>query len=56
VPSIIKYLSNFPLKTKKQKAFEKWCKIYTMMFKKEHLTIDGLNTIKELSKKVNDNN
>jgi hypothetical protein len=23
VPSIIKYLSNFPLKTKKQKAFEK---------------------------------
>jgi hypothetical protein len=54
--AVLNYFNKFPLKTKKQKAFSKWCDIYSMMLNKEHLNKEGLNIIKNLAKEVNNNN
>lgn len=35
--SLVKYFNLFPLKTKKQLAFVKWCHIREMLLRKEHL-------------------
>lgn len=53
VPLIIGYLDEFSLKTKKKESFYKWKQIYKMIFNKEHLTEDGLKTIRNISKQVN---
>ena len=50
---IINYLRQYNLKTWKQESFGKWVLVYTMIENKEHLTISGLETIKDLSKKIN---
>lgn len=50
---IINYLKRYPLKTNKSLAFTKWCKIYTIMLKNEHLNEIGLNKIYLLTKDLN---
>jgi len=47
------YFSIYKLKTKKSLAFKKWCKIHDMILNKKHLTLDGINKIDLLTKKVN---
>lgn len=44
------------MKTKKQVSFTKWNEIYTIVLFKEHLTHDGLQIIRLLSKKINNLN
>jgi len=50
---IVNYLKRYPLKTKKSFTFTKWCKIYNIILKKEHLNLiaggSGLNKIHSLS-------
>ena len=50
------YFSRYKLKTKKLLAFQKWCLIHDMVLNKEHLTLEGLNKIDLLTKKINDYN
>lgn len=50
------YFSRYKLKTKKLLAFRKWCLIHDMVLNKEHLTLEGLNKIDLLTKKINDYN
>lgn len=45
---LVKYLKQFPLKTKKYTDFNMWCKIHKLSMKKVHLTEPGLNHIIEL--------
>lgn len=45
---IIPIYLNTPLKTRKNKDFIYWLEILELILKKEHLTIEGLNKIKEL--------
>ena len=51
--SICDYFKSFPLKTKKGASFDKWLVIYNMVLNKEHLTHDGLQQVRELSKLIN---
>lgn len=37
----VDYYSSFPLKTKKQAAFLKWCDIRSKLLAKEHLSPEG---------------
>ena len=53
VPNIIQYLSKFRLKTKKQESFDKWVLVYELVKNKNHLTKEGLNEIRILSKQIN---
>lgn len=53
VPLIVNYLNKFRLKTKKQKSFDKWVMSYELVQKKAHLTQEGLNEIRKLSKEIN---
>jgi hypothetical protein len=53
IPLIVKYLDNFPLKTKKKDSFNKWKKVYYMILNKEHLNSIGLENIRKLSKEIN---
>lgn len=50
---IINYLKRYPLKTHKSLAFTKWCKIYSITLKKQHLHSVGLNKIHSLTKEMN---
>lgn len=50
---IINYLNRYNLKTKKSLAFTKWCKIYNIVIKKEHINSVGLNKIHLLTKEIN---
>ena len=50
---LVNYLKRYPLKTKKSLVFTKWCKIYNITFKKEHLHSIGLNKIHLLTKEMN---
>lgn len=52
---IINYLNRYNLKTKKSLAFTKWCKIYNIVIKKEHINSVGLNKIHLLTKEINNN-
>ena len=53
---VIHYFNNFPLKTKKSISLNKWLKVFYMTQNKEHLSLIGLNKIKEISKTINLNN
>jgi len=53
VPLIVQYLNKFRLKTKKQESFDKWVLVYELVKNKNHLTKDGLNEIRLLSKQIN---
>jgi len=53
VPLIIEYINRFRLKTKKQESFDKWVTVYELVQNKAHLTEEGLNEIRKLSKEVN---
>ena len=53
IPLIIKYLNIFKLKSKKQNSFNKWVTVFNMVNTKKHLTKEGLEQIKILSKQVN---
>ena len=47
------YFISFPLKTKKSKSFapqEHWIEVYNMCLNKEHLTVDGLKKVREITK------
>jgi hypothetical protein len=41
------------LKTKKQESFNKWVTVYELIKNNAHLTENGLNEIKKLSKEIN---
>lgn len=49
----VEYLKLFPLKTKKQKAFIKWCDIRNRLLAKEHLKPGGLEIIRKLANLIN---
>lgn len=53
---IINYLNQFPLKSKKYMAFNKWLIVYNKVIKKEHKTNDGFLEIKRLSVLINKDN
>lgn len=53
ISKIIHYLKINPLKTKKSISFKRWSYIHNLISKKEHLTKDGLDKIKELTKNIN---
>ena len=53
VPLIIEYINRFRLKTKKQESFDKWVTVYELVKNKAHLTEEGFNEIRKLSKEVN---
>jgi len=53
---LINYLTQFPLKTKKQKAFIKWVNIYNMVLKKQHKNAKSFIEIKRLSVEINKDN
>ncbi len=46
--NIVNFFKKFPLKTKKQKDFEKFAEIIEMMSEKKHLSKVGLERISEL--------
>jgi hypothetical protein len=54
--SVCHYFTNFPLKTKKGESFNRWFVIYNMLLNKEHLTQNGLQQIRLLSKLINIDN
>ena len=45
---IIPFFNENPLKTSKKNDFTLFCKIVKMMIKRHHLTLEGLNKIREL--------
>ena len=51
-----RYFSNHPLKSKKSLSYENWCKVYTMVISKEHLVVEGLEKIRQITKTINVNN
>ena len=51
--SVNSYFMKYPLKTKKSTSFVKWNKAYALILKKSHLTKEGLDKIRILSRKVN---
>ena len=53
VPFIIEYINRFRLKSKKQESFDKWVVVYELVKNKAHLTEEGLNVIRKLSKEIN---
>lgn len=50
---IIDYFSNHPLKTTKRYSFEIWTRVYNMLLNKEHLSSEGLSTIRSLRTNMN---
>lgn len=53
VKPIIDYLNKYNLKTQKQKSFDKWVIVYELVFNKAHLTIQGLDRIRNIKKEIN---
>ena len=47
------YFIAFPLKTKKSVSFVKWNEIHKIVLAKQHLTLEGIKTIRIISKQVN---
>jgi hypothetical protein len=56
VKAIREYFLLFPLYTKKQLSLEKWILVHNMVLNKEHLTLDGLNKVRNIQKAINLNN
>jgi Proton-conducting membrane transporter/NADH-Ubiquinone oxidoreductase (complex I), chain 5 N-terminus/LAGLIDADG endonuclease len=50
---ILKYLKNFPLKTKKFISYTRWLKVYNLVYNKKHFSTEGLIIIKFLTKLIN---
>lgn len=50
---IIKYINNFPLKTKKHISYIRWLKVHKLVINKEHLDTANLEKIKCLIKFIN---
>lgn len=53
---VINYFNNYPLKTKKYLSLNNWLIVFNMVQNKEHLSIEGLNKIKVITKTINLNN
>lgn len=53
---VINYFNNYPLKTKKSLSLNNWLIVFNMVQNKEHLSIEGLNKIKVITKTINLNN
>jgi hypothetical protein len=51
--TIINYLNNYPLKTKKLISYKKWLKVYYLVVNKKHLIAAYLEKIKILQKTIN---
>ena len=51
--TILLYLKNYPLKTKKILTYKRWLKIYELVKNKQHLTVQGRINIKFISKLIN---
>jgi len=49
----VDYFESFPLKTKKQAAFQRWSEIRTILLAKEHLLPGGIERIRNLAKLIN---
>jgi hypothetical protein len=50
------YFLTYSLKTKKNKSFNKWNKVYSMVLNKDHLVQEGLNIIRDIAKEINKEN
>ena len=53
---ICEYFDKFPLRSKKVESFSKWSTVLKMVINKQHLTAEGLATVKKLKKEININN
>ena len=53
---VCSYFELFPLKTKKFNSFNNWLKVFKMVLNKEHLTAEGLETIRSIKKTINPKN
>lgn len=53
---LINYLTQFQLRTKKQKAYLKWINIYYIVLRKEHKNLERFAEIKVLSAEINKDN
>ena len=53
---ILEYFNVYDLRSKKQFAFAKWKVIYNYVLSKKHLTPEGMENLKELSKLINKDN
>ena len=45
---VVKYITNFPLKTKKHISYIKWLKVHKMVMNKKHFSPEGIEIIKSL--------
>jgi hypothetical protein len=50
---IIPFFIQYPIQGKKLKDFQDWCKVAEMMKEKQHLTVEGLNKIREIKAGMN---
>lgn len=50
---IIPLFKNYPIIGVKNKDFEDWCEIASMIKEKKHLTLEGLNKIKQIKDRMN---
>jgi hypothetical protein len=53
IANICDYFDTFPLKTNKKTSYVNWLKVYKMILNKEHLTPQGLDTIRSIKKTIN---
>lgn len=47
------YFDIYNLKTKKSLSYSNWLKVHDIVLKKEHLTLTGLNNIRDIKKTIN---
>jgi hypothetical protein len=50
---ILRYLKNYPLKTKKLISYNRWLKVYHLVKDKKHFTPEGIAIIKFITKIIN---
>lgn len=53
ISSLLEYFDQYPLKSKKLRSFEIWHQVYIMICRKEHLNIEGVESIRRMSKTIN---
>lgn len=53
--NLIPFLEQYPLITMKRFDFEDFKRIHAIVVRKEHLTLEGLNTIRSIAKNMNRN-
>lgn len=51
--TLLQYFETFPLKSKKAQSFEIWHSVHEIMSRKEHLNVEGVNLIRQISKTIN---